>query len=110
MTTKRKLSFDICEIKLNEVNMTVRNSNGITMITQWIDMNEIKATSDHRNIPRFMRHVKKVNPEKRCFLQYDKLYIDGKVFMFNETTGKVFYNGNTEKMMTIKIILRWRSK
>ena len=39
--------------------------------------------------PRFMRHVKKVNPEKRCFLQYDKLYIDGKVFMFNETSGKV---------------------
>ena len=36
-----------------------------------------------------MRHVKKVNPEKRCFLQYDKLYIDGKVFMFNETSGKV---------------------
>ena len=35
-----------------------------------------------------MRHVKKVNPEKRCFLQYDKLYIDGKVFMFNETSGK----------------------
>ena len=33
--------------------------------------------------------MKKVNPEKRCFLQYDKLYIDGKVFMFNETSGKV---------------------
>ena len=39
--------------------------------------------------PRFMRHVKKVNPEKRCFLQYDKLFIDGKVFMFNESNGKV---------------------
>ena len=38
---------------------------------------------------RFMRHVKKVNPEKRCFLQYDKLFIDGKVFMFNESNGKV---------------------
>ena len=43
--------------------------------------------------PRFMRHVKKVNPEKRCFLQYDKLYIDGKVFMFNETSGKVDSRG-----------------
>ena len=45
-----------------------------------------------------MRHVKKVNPEKRCFLQYDKLYIDGKVFMFNETSGKVdsLYDLNTQ--------------
>ena len=33
--------------------------------------------------------MKKVNPEKRCFLQYDKLFIDGKVFMFSESTGKV---------------------
>ena len=53
-----------------------------------------------------MRHVKKVNPEKRCFLQYDKLYIDGKVFMFNETTGKVF----NKIKMTIMLMLRWRSK
>ena len=67
---------------------------------------KINTTLDHLNIPRFMRHVKKVNPEKRCFLQYDKLYIDGKVFMFNETTGKVF----NKIKMTIMLMLRWRSK
>ena len=36
-----------------------------------------------------MRHVKKVNPEKRCFLQYDKLYIDGKLYAYSESSGKV---------------------
>ena len=35
---------------------------------------------------RFMRHVKKVNPEKRCFLQYDKLFIDGKVIEMGDGT------------------------
>ena len=73
-------------------------------------MSEMTTTLAHPNIRRFMRHVKKVNPEKRCFLQYDKLYIDGKVFMFNESTGKVFHNENTEKMLTIMMMLRWRSK
>ena len=36
-----------------------------------------------------MRHVKKVNPEKRCFLQYDKLYIDSKIYVYNEVLGQV---------------------
>ena len=32
---------------------------------------------------------KRINPEKRCFLQYDKLFIDGKVFIFSEASGSV---------------------
>ena len=56
-------------------------------------------------IQRFMRHVKKVNPEKRCFLQYDKLYIDGKVFMFNETTGKV-----TTETMATKMLMQYNGE
>ena len=36
-----------------------------------------------------MRHVKKVNPEKRVCLQYDKLYIDGKLYAYSESSGKV---------------------
>ena len=77
------------------------------MELEFLDMSEMTTTLAHPNIRRFMRHVKKVNPEKRCFLQYDKLYIDGKVFMFNESTGKVF---QTEKMVTIMMMPRWRSK
>ena len=42
-----------------------------------------------QELRKFMRHVKKVNPEKRTLLQYDKLYIDGKLFSYSETSGKV---------------------
>ena len=33
--------------------------------------------------------VRRANPEKSCFLQYDKLYIDGKLFAYSESAGKV---------------------
>ena len=49
-----------------------------------------------QELRKFMRHVKRVNPEKRCLLQYDKLYIDGKLFGYSESSGKVeqqFQNG-----------------
>ena len=42
-----------------------------------------------QELRKFMRHVKKVNPEKRVCLQYDKLYIDGKLYAYSETSGKV---------------------
>ena len=42
-----------------------------------------------QELRKFMRHVKRVNPEKRCLLQYDKLYIDGKLFAYSESSGKV---------------------
>ena len=42
-----------------------------------------------QELRKFMRHVKRVNPEKRTQLQYDKLYIDGKLFAYSESSGKV---------------------
>ena len=42
-----------------------------------------------QELRKFMRHVKKVNPEKRVCLQYDKLYIDGKLYAYSESSGKV---------------------
>ena len=33
--------------------------------------------------------VRKANPEKSCFLQYDKLYIDTKIYVYNEVLGQV---------------------
>ena len=47
-----------------------------------------KTRESRQELRKFMRHVKKSAPEKRCFLQYDKLFIDGKVFFYNEVTGK----------------------
>ena len=38
---------------------------------------------------KFMRHVRRQNPEKRCLIQYDKLLIDGKMFVYNDFKGMV---------------------
>ena len=51
-----------------------------------------KTRESRQELRKFMRHVKKSAPEKRCFLQYDKLFIDGKVFFYNEVTGKTELN------------------
>ena len=48
-----------------------------------------KTRECRQELRKFLRHVKKNNPEKRCFLQYDKLFIDGKIFVYNEMTGMV---------------------
>ena len=36
-----------------------------------------------------MSQVRKANPEKNCFLQSDKLYIDSKIYVYNEVLGQV---------------------
>ena len=48
-----------------------------------------KTREARQELRKFLRLVKKSNPERRCFLQYDKLYIDGKVYMYSEVTGQV---------------------
>lgn len=35
-----------------------------------------------------MREVKKYSPEKNCRLEYDKLRVDGKTFIFREVLGR----------------------
>ena len=36
-----------------------------------------------------MREIKKRNPERYCVLEYDKLFVDHKVFVWNEVVGQV---------------------
>ena len=36
-------------------------------------------------LTRFLRHLKRNSPEKNCFLDQDKLYVDGRVFSYSET-------------------------
>ena len=48
-----------------------------------------KTREARQELRKFLRLVKKSNPERRCFLQYDKLYIDGKLFLYSELTGQV---------------------
>ncbi len=33
--------------------------------------------------------VKRANPEKNCFLEYDRLYVDHKIFVYNDAMGQV---------------------
>ena len=52
------------------------------------DMN--KKTRDSRmELRRFMKAVKRNNPSASCVLQYDKLYVDNKIFVYNDIQGKV---------------------
>ena len=48
-----------------------------------------KTRECRQELRKFMRHVKKTAPEKRVHLEYDKLYIDGKMFLYSETSGQV---------------------
>ena len=48
-----------------------------------------KTREARQELRKFLRMVKKTNPERRCFLQYDKLYVEGKLFLYNEMTGQV---------------------
>ena len=40
--------------------------------------------SSRQELRRFLRQVKRQNPEKTCFLEYDKLYVDHKPYVWNE--------------------------
>ena len=59
---------------------------GVVSITE--DFSK-KTRESRQELRKMMRHVKRSNPERRCFLQYDKLYIDGKIYMYSEVTGQV---------------------
>ncbi len=41
--------------------------------------------------------VKKANPEKVCYLEYDKLYVDSKIFVWNEALGQVIEQAENDR-------------
>ena len=47
-----------------------------------------------------MREVKKYSPEKNCRLEYDKLRVDGKTFIFREV---LFRKLNTDTAIHLKL-------
>ena len=47
-----------------------------------------KTREARQELKRFVREVRKINPEKRCFVKYDKLFIDGKMFVYSEVEGR----------------------
>ena len=68
----------------------LKNSRFLKKSTISVTEDLSKRTRESRQeLRKFMRHVKRINPEKRCFMQYDKLFIDGKVFIYSEASGSV---------------------
>ena len=50
-----------------------------------------KRTREARaELRKFMRQVKRQNPERSCFLEYDKLYVDHRPFVWNEVLAHFF--------------------
>ena len=49
-----------------------------------------KRTRETRaELRKFMRKIKKSNPDATCFMQYDKLYVNNKIYVFNDLQGRV---------------------
>ena len=42
--------------------------------------------------------IKKANPERACFLEYDKLYVENKIYVFNEALCQVIEQAEAERM------------
>ena len=45
-----------------------------------------------------MRELKRKSPEKNCFMEGDKLFVEGKMFVFNETDNRVVEQRVAEKI------------
>ena len=41
--------------------------------------------------------IKKANPERVCFLEYDKLYVENKIYIWNEALGQVIEQAEAER-------------
>ena len=49
-----------------------------------------------------MREIKKRNPERYCVLEYDKLFVDHKVFVWNEVVGQVSKTQNSYLLANVQ--------
>ena len=62
-----------------------------------------KRTRETRaELRKFMRKVKKSNPDATCFMQSDKLYVNNKIYVFNDLQGRV---SSCEKLSFWEIFL-----
>ncbi|XP_023322484.1 uncharacterized protein LOC111696926 [Eurytemora carolleeae] len=58
-----------------------------------------KRTRESRQeLRRFMRQIKKKAPERVCRLEYDKLYLDHKIYVWNDIRGQVVEISEVEKV------------
>jgi len=52
---------------------------------------------------KYMRKIKKANPEATCFMQYDKLYVNNKIYVFNDLQGRVVEQNQVEDPLAMSL-------
>ena len=55
-----------------------------------------------------MREMKRKNPEKNCFMEQDKLFVDGKIYVYSESEERVLEQRQAEKLQNKNEKLRYR--
>ena len=48
-----------------------------------------RVRESRAELRKYMRRVKRQNPDAVCFVQHDKLYVNNKIYVFNDLQGKV---------------------
>ena len=56
-----------------------------------------KAREARLELRKYMREVKRKNPEKHCFIEQDKLFIDGNIYTFSQSSRAVVEFRNQQK-------------
>ena len=67
---------------------------GRSQVTVTEDLSK-RTRESRQELRKFMRSIKKRNPERYCVLEYDKLFVDHKVFVWNEVVGQVCKTQNS---------------
>ena len=73
----REARFVLCKID-------VKTYSFLLSIHVLLISSKSSLISSRQELRRFLRQVKRQNPEKTCFLEYDKLYVDHKPYVWNE--------------------------
>jgi len=69
-----------------EVLHTSKVNRGTVDITE--DLSQ-KTREGRHQLRKFLREVKRYSPEKKAWLEYDRLLIDGKMFVYSKEEGRV---------------------
>ena len=61
---------------------------GRSQVTVTEDLSK-RTRESRQELRKFMRSIKKRNPERHCVLEYDKLFVDNKVYVWNDILCQV---------------------
>ncbi|XP_023320157.1 coiled-coil domain-containing protein 171 [Eurytemora carolleeae] len=63
-----------------------------------------KRTRESRTeLRKYMRKVKRGDPSAACFIQHDKLYVNNRIFVWNDLQGKVVQQSQLEDPLAMSI-------